>query len=170
MPRNPRRRAHPRASRSIATTPSAPNAYARPTWSQSGTKPSAPSTSVRLTRSHSATKSLAPSTSARLTWPHSARTFVAAKQCMEVTKNTHMAAAIRSWTRSPGRRPSTRCWDARGRQYHSHPDEDAVKNAAPMRAWNPFPKISSRTEEGRLRKQVGNKTSHSSNGRLCAHI
>ena len=38
-------------------------------------------------------------------------------------------------------RPSTCCWDAKGRQYHSHPDEDAVKNAAPKRSWNPFPNI-----------------------------
>ena len=77
---------------------------------------------------------------------------------------------MRSWIGSPGSRPFTWCWDDEGRQYHSHPDEDAVKNAAPMRAWSPFPNISSRTEEGRLRKKVGNKTSHFSNGRFCAHI
>ena len=56
------------------------------------------------------------------------------------------------------------------REYHSHPDEDAGKITAPMRAWNPFPNISSRTERGRLRKKVGNNNAHVSNECFCAHV
>ena len=78
---------------------------------------------------------------------------------MEVTKVIHMAEAIHSWTQSTGSRPSTWCWDAKGRQYHSHPDEDAARNAARMRAWNPFPNISSRTVVNLRRIHAGH--SHS---------
>eukprot|EP00959_Pyramimonas_sp_CCMP1952_P129876 2716166-Pyramimonas_sp.AAC.1 len=56
---------------------------------------------------------------------------------------------------SPGDRPSTWCWDAKGGLHHSHPDEDAVKNAAPKRAWNPFPNMSSRTLERGGSKENG---------------
>ena len=107
----------------------------RLTWSHSATKPLAPSISVRLTWSHSATKPSAPSACARLTRSHSA------------TKPWAHSRTVR-----PRSRPSTCCSDAKGRQYHSHPDEDAVKNAAPKRSWNPFPNMPSRTEEGSLRK------------------
>ena len=97
-----------------ATKPLAPSACARVTWSHIATKSSAPSISVRLTGSDSATKPSAPSACARLTRSHSA------------TKPWAYSRTVR-----PRSRPSTCCSDAEGRQYHSHPDEDAVKKRGP---------------------------------------
>ena len=77
---------------------------------------------------------------------------------------------VHSRTVSQGNCPSTWCWGAEGRQYHPHPDEDAAKNAAPMRAWISFPNNSSRTERGSLRNKVGNKIAHFSNGCICARV
>ena len=142
-----------------ATKPSALSTSVRLTWSHSATKPSAPSASERFTTPRKATKPLAPSACARVTWSRSATKPVAPSISVRLTWS-HSATHGRSRTVRPRSRPSTWPWDAKGRQYHSHPDEDAVKNAAPKRSWNPFPNMSSRTEESSLRKNVGNKTSH----------